>query len=250
MSTDHESSVGQDVGEEAEAPKWQALNRNQRRVLGVLIEKAKTTPDSYPLSLNGLTTGANQKSNRSPLMNMSADDAEEALDALRGMGAVAEVQGGGRVAKYRHYAKDWFSVSGKELAVIAELLLRGSQTVGELRGRAARMEPIKDMAELQPILDGLVAKELILELTPKGRGQMVTHNLFEPHEMDRVLESAQQAASSAATAAPSKPPAAPAAPRSPATSDGLQKRVDDLERLTRQLSERIADLEARIPGQN
>lgn len=165
-------------------PAWRPLSKIQRRVLGVLIEKAKTTPDAYPMSLNGLTTGSNQKSNRDPQLNLESWEIEEALEQLREMGAVAEVHGDGRVVKFRHYAKDWLGCDGNELAVMAELLLRGAQTVGELRGRAARMGKIPDMGSLQPILDDLQRKKLIVPLTPKGRGQVVTHALFSEKELN------------------------------------------------------------------
>ncbi|TWT39074.1 DUF480 domain-containing protein [Blastopirellula retiformator] len=163
---------------------WRPVNKVQRRILGVLIEKAKTTPDAYPMTLNGLTTGCNQKSNRDPQMSLDADDVEEALDQLREIGAVAEVHGDGRVVKFRHYMKDWLACEGNELAVMAELLLRGSQTVGELRGRAARMGKIPDMASLTPILRGLQEKGLVVPLTPEGRGQIVTHGLYCEKELE------------------------------------------------------------------
>ncbi len=146
---------------EEEKPAWQPLSSRQRRVLGVLVEKAKTTPDGYPMSLNAVTTGCNQKSNRSPLMNLSHDDVDAALEELRQMGAVAEVQSGGRVPKYRHYMKDWLGIGGAEIAVVAELLLRGQQTVGELRGRAARMDKsITDLTALRPTLDSLISADI------------------------------------------------------------------------------------------
>ncbi len=78
-------------------PKWKPLNAIDRYALGVLIEKAKTTPDQYPLTVNGLVTGSNQKSNRHPLMEIEDDDVVESLDRLRMLGVVAEVQGSGRV---------------------------------------------------------------------------------------------------------------------------------------------------------
>jgi len=169
-------------------PKWRPLNRIQRRVVGVMVEKAKTTPENYPLSLNGITTGANQKSNRSPQMELDADDVEAALEELRTLGAVVEVQGSGRVAKYKHLLYEWLGVDKIELAVMAELLLRGEQTVGELRGRAARMEPIAGLEELRPVLDSLMRKKLVVALSPAGRGQIVTHNLYEPHELQRLRD--------------------------------------------------------------
>src|SRR5262249_19657021 len=149
-----------------------------RRVLGVLVEKAKTTPENYPLSVNALRTGCNQKSNRFPMMQLEEEQVDEALDKLREVGAVAVVQGTSRVDRVRHLAYDWLGVEKVELAVMAELLLRGSQTVGELRGRAARMEPIKDLGELRPTLDALEKKGLIVYLTPHGRGCIVTHTLY------------------------------------------------------------------------
>lgn len=163
--------------------KWQALNSGQRRVLGVLIEKAKTTPDAYPMTVNAIITGCNQKTNREPLMSLTQDDVEQILDELRGLSVVAEIHGSGRVPKYRHYAYEWLGVDKTELAVMTELLLRGEQALGDLRGRAARMEPIADVASLMPIVKGLVAKGLMVELTPAGRGQIVSHNLYKEREI-------------------------------------------------------------------
>jgi uncharacterized protein YceH (UPF0502 family) len=172
------------------SPRWRPLEPIERRVLGVLIEKAKTTPENYPLSLNALKAGCNQKNNRSPLMQLEEPQIEDALDKLREVGAVAQVQGAGRVDRYRHLAYEWLGVEKVELAVMAELLLRGAQTVGELRGRAARMEPIKDLHELQPTLDSLTQKSLIQYLTPPGRGCIVTHALYLDREMDKVRSEA------------------------------------------------------------
>jgi uncharacterized protein len=153
---------------------------------GVLAEKAKTTPDNYPLSLNAVMTGCNQKSNRFPQMTLDEGQVQEALDSLRKAGAVALIQGDSRVEKYRHLLYDWLGVDKAELAVMTELLLRGAQTIGELRGRAARMEPIKDVGELMPIIDRLRQKGLVLYLTPPGRGGVVTHNLYQPQELVKV----------------------------------------------------------------
>ena len=107
--------------------RWQALSLRQRRVFGVLVEKAKTTPDAYPMTLNGIVSGCNQKNNREPQTNFSSDDVEQVLEELRSLGAVTEVQGSGRVAKYRHHAYEWLGVEKTELAVMTELLLRGSR---------------------------------------------------------------------------------------------------------------------------
>ncbi len=168
---------------------WKPLLAIPRRILGVLVEKAKTTPDNYPLSLNALVTGCNQKSNRDPAMNLTSEEVEDALEELRVMGAVAEVHGDGRVVRYRHYMKDWLGVDGVGLAVITELLLRGTQTVGELRTRAARMAAgqLAGLSALEPVLQELIAKKLVVEVTPPGRGQLVTHGLYQENEMNRIL---------------------------------------------------------------
>jgi uncharacterized protein YceH (UPF0502 family) len=166
--------------------RWQPLGAIDRRVIGVLAEKAKTTPDIYPMSLNAIAAGCNQKSNRAPIMQLEPADVEESLDRLRGLGAVGLVEGYGRVQKYRHYLYDWLGVDKVELAVMTELLLRGDQTVGELRGRAARMEPIADLAALQPVVDSLKAKRLVMALTPEGRGRVVSHALYKPREIEAL----------------------------------------------------------------
>lgn len=174
------------AGEANEAPKWQPLSPRQRRVAGVLIEKAKTVPDSYPMTINSLISGCNQKSNRDPHMDLSEEDIEQVLEELRAMGAVVEIQGGGRVPKYKHNLYEWFGVDKVEIAVLAELLLRGPQTLGELRTRASRMEPIPDQGTLQNLLRLLQSKKLLLELTPPGRGQMVTHNIYKDREIPEL----------------------------------------------------------------
>jgi uncharacterized protein YceH (UPF0502 family) len=183
-------SEGIEMSDEATTPeagpKWRPLDRTERRVLGVLVEKAKTTPDNYPLSLNSLTNGCNQKSNRFPQMQLEESDVQEAIERLRMMGAVVIIQGDGRVEKYRHLAYDWLGVDKKELAVMAELLLRGAQSIGELRARAARMEPIPGLSELRPLVESLRKKQLIILLTPPGRGCVLTHALYQDHELAKV----------------------------------------------------------------
>ena len=210
--------------------KWQPLDALQRRVLGVLVEKAKTTPDSYPLTVNSIKAACNQKSNRKPQMDLDADDVMATLDELREMGAVSEVQGDGRVSKYRHRGYDWLGVEKMEMAVIAELLLRGDQTVGELRGRAARMEPISGLSELKPILASLKDKGLLIEVTAPGRGQIVTHGLFLPNEQR----------------APAPTVPAPEAETSPTQSAAPSAPSPSLERRLELLEQRVAALEHRL----
>ena len=128
-------STGLPVSASHTAPAWKPLDARQRRILGVLVEKAKTTPDVYPMSINALRSARNQKNNRYPLMELENDDIEQSLDRLRELGAVSEVQGDSRVPRYRHLLYDWMGVEKLELAVMAELLLRGAQTEGDLRAR-------------------------------------------------------------------------------------------------------------------
>lgn len=199
---------------ETSKPAWQPIEPLDRRVLGVLVEKAKTTPEAYPLSLNALRTGCNQKNNRHPLMEVELDAVEQSLERLRAIGAVAEVQGGGRVSRFRHRMYEWMGVEKVELAVMAELLLRGAQTEGELRGRAARMEPIPDLAALRPVLDSLKAKGLIISLSPAGRGHVLSHALYLDRELEKVRREAGAMAVSGDDA-PSQAPRQPVAQEAP-----------------------------------
>lgn len=167
-------------------PKWQPLSSLERRILGVLVEKAKTVPESYPMTLNGITTGCNQKNNRYPVMTVDSDQLDAPLERLRNLGAIAVVQGSSRAEKFRHYLNDWMGVEKAEAAVMTELLLRGAQTEGELRQRASRMEAIPDLTTLRNILHSLKQKNLVISLTNDGRGHVVTHNLYEPRELEKV----------------------------------------------------------------
>lgn len=250
-------------GTDAPARQWQPLSSRQRRVFGVLVEKAKTTPDAYPMTLNGIVTGCNQKSNREPLMTVTPEDVEQILDELRAFNAVTEVQGSGRVAKYRHHAYEWLGVDKYEISVMTELLLRGEQTLGDLRARAARMEPIADQAALKQIVDGLLKKQLMVELTPPGRGQMVTHNLYKEREMnelrvqyknhvvsERSYDDERPAVSSSpvASAAPPRPAqqTAPAV-RTVSADDFAELRVEvsELQAEVARLRQQVRDLEAK-----
>ena len=165
------------------APSWTPLDARQRRVLGVLIEKAKTTPAGYPMSVHAIATGCNQRNNRDPLTAYDDADVEEALRQLGALGAVSELDWLGRVPKYKHHAYEWLGVSRLESAVMTELLLRGAQALGDLRGRAARMEPIADLAALKPIVDALIERRLMVALTAAGRGQVMSHNLYPAQEL-------------------------------------------------------------------
>ena len=118
------------------------LNAHEARVLGVLIEKCLTTPDQYPLSLNAATNGCNQKSNRNPMVDFSEAEVTVAITGLQYKHlAGASTPAGSRVEKYRHNAGAHFKIDDRDMAVLAELLIRGPQSPGELRTRANRMRP-------------------------------------------------------------------------------------------------------------
>ena len=223
------------------APRWQPLSARDRRVLGVLAEKAKTTPDAYPMTLNSIVTGCNQKSNRAPLMQFEPEDAQESLDRLREMGAVGMVEGYGRVTKYRHYLYEWLGVEKIELSVITELLLRGAQTEGDLRGRVSRMDPIADLPALRTLLASLKAKGLVVPLTPEGRGHVVSHHLYSPREFEHVqAQFAQQGASAAAATEDETAGAARPAPG----PEPLRRELDELRAQLSQLRNELEDLGA------
>lgn len=165
---------------------WPVLDMNERRVLGVLVEKAKTTPDSYPLSLNALTAGCNQKSNRDPVMDLTDLDVEDTLVRLQKRGLVIKVTSS-RVDRWRHNLYESWHLDRIDLAIISELLLRGPQTEGELRTRASRMEPFDDIEALRKAAKPLVERGLVVYLTPQGRrGTTLTHGFHAPDELEKL----------------------------------------------------------------
>lgn len=221
------------------------LDAIERRVLGVLIEKGKTTPDQYPLSLNALVAGCNQKSNREPVMTLDEERVSRAIGRLRECGAAAEVFGSGRIARYRHLAYEWLGVEKEELAILGELLLRGEQSEGDLRGRASRMDPIPDVGSLRTYLDRLATRGLVVWLSPPGRGRLLTHGLLPPEEL-REVQVRLGAAASPAAAASARPEAIPS--RTSEAAGDLPARIVELERTVAELLERVAELERAAAG--
>lgn len=216
---------------------WPVLNVLERRMLGVLVEKAKTTPDAYPMSRNGLVTGSNQKNNRDPLMNVDEDEVEETLSGLQSRGLVTRIQGG-RVERWRHNLYDVWSLNKVELAVIGELLLRGAQTEGELRGRASRMEPIADLDQLRGVLQPLKQRGLIVYLGEEGRrGTMLTHGFLDPRELAvarELGERVEETGSASGTSAPA--------------TGGTAARMQELETGLAQLRKEVAGLREIVEG--
>lgn len=134
-----------------------ALSLLEGRVLGVLIEKAHTVPDSYPLSLNSLTLGCNQKTARDPVLCAQEAEVQEAADALKALHLVIEASGS-RVTRYEHNAGRVLGLSSQSLALLAVLLLRGPQTVSELRTASERLHRFADLSSVEGFLDELAAR--------------------------------------------------------------------------------------------
>lgn len=129
----------------------------ETRVLGVLVEKEITVPDSYPLTLNSLVSGCNQKSSRDPLMSVTEAQVKEALDELRRRSLVMET-GGGRAWRYAHNVPKGLGLGSSETAIIAALWLRGPQTSGELRINAERFYRFADLSSVEAYLEEMAAK--------------------------------------------------------------------------------------------
>ncbi|MDT7777519.1 MAG: uncharacterized protein QOC99_31 [Acidobacteriota bacterium] len=149
------------------------LNETEVRVLGSLVEKQVTTPDYYPLTLNALLHACNQISNRDPVVQFDERVLADAVDSLRSKNLVYIFYGAdSRVPKYKHMMREVFSLSSQELAVMCVLMLRGAQTVGEVRGRTGRLYEFTDLREVEATLDGLAHREeaLVMKL-PRQTGR-------------------------------------------------------------------------------
>ncbi|MFI5396970.1 MAG: YceH family protein [Candidatus Binatia bacterium] len=148
------------------------LDPYEARVFGVLIEKALTTPEQYPLSINAATNGANQKSNRDPVLSLEEDQVAMALERLVQKYLARKVfPANSRVEKYCHNGKDGLGLESRELAILAELLMRGPQTAGELRTRVSRMQPIESLDQLMTILVPLIERGFVQRLAPALRAE-------------------------------------------------------------------------------
>ena len=222
------------------------LSLDEARVLGVLIEKSMTTPEQYPLSLNALMNGCNQKSNRSPVLSMDTSDIRDALRGLREKQLAVEIwpSGGSRTEKFRHLAQTALGLDDRNVAVIAELLLRRAQMPGEVRARASRMALIDSQGDLHQILDALMAKGMVVQLAPApapgSRSERYDHSLCAdagstpeiPHELPSATPSPQE----------SKPAIADASRATTAKeqSEPLLVRLQALEARVKTLEERLS----------
>jgi hypothetical protein len=144
------------------------------RVLGSLLEKEVTTPDNYPLSLNALLAACNQTTNREPVLRLDEDEVVPATVMLRRRGLLRQIQpAGSRVTKYEQLLGEEMEIDRRGLAVLGVLMLRGPQTPGELYARTARLEPFADLADLEGVLESLIARqpEPLVARLPRRPGQ-------------------------------------------------------------------------------
>jgi uncharacterized protein YceH (UPF0502 family) len=135
------------------------LTPEEVRVLGALLEKEATTPEYYPLTLNALIAACNQKSNRWPVVDYGEGDVHLALDGLRAKGMAAEIIGNGRVSKFAQRYTEKLNLGRRESAILCVLLLRGPQTLGEIKGRTERVYEFGDLEEVEMVLQKLAARE-------------------------------------------------------------------------------------------
>jgi hypothetical protein len=218
------------------------LSALEARLIGSLIEKAITTPDQYPLSLNALANACNQKSNRDPVLSLDERAVQESVDGLVKKHLVLEKSGfGSRVPKYQHRFCNTgfgsFEFTPVQTAIVCELLLRGPQTPGELRTRAARMAEVRDGAEIESALEDLATRPdgpFVMQLPREsGRRDSRYAHLFSGEE--GIPMTAEEG---------SAEPQRNAAPGEPRTS--LQERVFSLEQQVATLRQELEELRASI----
>jgi uncharacterized protein YceH (UPF0502 family) len=219
------------------------LSSTEIRVLGCLLEKQRTTPDHYPLSLNSLRLACNQSTNREPVVRYDEATIRDALDRLQRRG-FTRLAGAGRAAKYRHLLAEALPMSSAAQAVMCVLMLRGPQTPGELKQRGERIHPFVDLGEVHTTLSALIERELVrrLERRPGQKeeryAQLLSDSESAANEPVRLA-----AAAPAAPTAPSytSPGAAVGAPNGSAAAvdEDLRERVERLEREVAKLREVI-----------
>ena len=226
----------------------------EARVIGCLIEKQITTPDQYPLSLNALLNACNQKSNRDPVLELTEPMVQQCVDALGRKHLVVERSGfGSRVSKYQHrFCNTEFGtlkLDPQELAIVCELLLRGPQTPGELRGRAARMAAFTDVSEVEAALTRLSARDdgpfvARLPREPGRRESRYAHLFSGPPAGDLAPDESQGPADSAA------PPVAGSLPTPETAFPDMrqEQRLARLEAEVRALRAELDDLRTRLGG--
>ncbi len=183
------------------------LTTIEARVLGALVEKSLTTPEYYPLTLNSLTAACNQKSNRDPVVSYDERDVVRAVETLRDKGLTMMVTGAGsRVAKYKHTFARRLQFNDAEVAALCILMLRGPQTVGEIRGRTGRLHDFPDLPAVESTLQGLMSRGdgiyvMQLPRQPGRKESRYAHLLCgEPEIIEEEYEAKPEAARQAVLA--------------------------------------------------
>jgi uncharacterized protein len=163
------------------------LSLLETRALGTLYEKQHTVPDSYPLTLNALVSGCNQKTSRSPVMEVSESEVQAALDSLKSANLVMETSGG-RAQRYSHNVERVLQVPSQSAAILTVLMLRGPQTAGELRINCDRMHSFADISAVQGFLDELATRSLVVQLPrlPGARENRWAHLLSGTPKVEAV----------------------------------------------------------------
>ena len=223
------------------------LSDAQRRVLGVLIEKSLTTPDAYPMTMNGIVAGCNQKSNRSPLVQYDADDVEVTLDELRELDLVnVVISDGGRVERYRQLSRVVFGWNDEHVAIMGELMLRGRQQLGELRSRASRMKQIESLDRLRTRLGELVdAGYVRASGALERRGIEVDHSLYEGTDPAMPAAPPADAPAAAAVRAQSSP-ASQAAPQPSSELADVKRELQTLREQVAMLTQEVNELSTKL----
>lgn len=163
------------------------LSAEEARVFGCLIEKSQATPEYYPMTLNALVAACNQKTSREPVVEYTSEEVEAALAGLKEKGLCAFVSGDGRVMKYAHRGgENGLELSPAQLAALSILLLRGPQTVGEIKGRTERQHEFSTLEEVEQTIESLMSgEERFVEKAPRRAGQKedrYRHLFFAYHD--------------------------------------------------------------------
>jgi uncharacterized protein YceH (UPF0502 family) len=222
-------------------PLARPLDAVEQRVVGSLVEKELSTPDAYPLTLNALIAACNQSSNRDPVTRLTAAEIDAALLRLMGDLLVWRDRGG-RALRWRHSLDEKVGLSAAEKAVIAELLLRGPQTPGELRSRSPRMHAFGSLGEVESTLAALADRRLVLE-QPRLPGQKERRwrHLMGDGAVPTVM-AAQRSVAPQPERAEGDDDSATRGPVSPPSPLSLEERVAELERRVRKLMAVVARL--------
>ncbi len=206
------------------------LNEIEVRVLGSLVEKQLTTPEYYPLTMNALTAACNQKSNRDPVMSLGESEIQAAIDRLRDLSLVYLFYGSGsRTVKYKHMLPSVYELDPAGTAVMTVLMLRGPQTIGEIRDRTGRLFDFRDLNEVQTALDDLAKRDepliVKLERQPGQKEARYAHLLSGEIDVSNL-------------AAPAERPSG-----SSSSNERIEKLESEVERLSSELAEFKAQFE-------